>query len=74
MLSEGLGQMKKKIHLIGSRNNDLPACSIVSATSRKIAGERPDEANFCNLPNTFGRKMALGLAQSLIEMSTGNLT
>jgi hypothetical protein len=26
---EGLGQLKKKIHLIGTRTHDLPACSIV---------------------------------------------
>jgi hypothetical protein len=26
---EGLGQLKKKIHLIGTRTRDLPACSIV---------------------------------------------
>jgi hypothetical protein len=26
---EGLGKLKKKIHLIGTRNRDLPACSIV---------------------------------------------
>jgi hypothetical protein len=26
---EGLGQLKKKIHLIGTQTSDLPACSIV---------------------------------------------
>jgi hypothetical protein len=27
---EGLGKLKKFIHLIGSRARDVPACSIVS--------------------------------------------
>jgi hypothetical protein len=27
---EGLGKLKKKIHLIGTRTRDLPACIIVS--------------------------------------------
>jgi hypothetical protein len=26
---EGLGQLKKKIHLIGTRTRELPACSTV---------------------------------------------
>jgi hypothetical protein len=26
---EGLGKLKKKIHVIGTRTHDLPACSIV---------------------------------------------
>jgi hypothetical protein len=26
---EGLGQLKKKMHFIGTRNRALPACSIV---------------------------------------------
>jgi hypothetical protein len=30
---EGLGNLKKKIHLIRSRTRDLPACSIVPQTS-----------------------------------------
>jgi hypothetical protein len=29
MRLEGLGKLKKKIHLIGTRTRDLPACSIV---------------------------------------------
>jgi hypothetical protein len=31
---EGLGKLKKVIHLIGSRTRDLPACSIVSQLPR----------------------------------------
>jgi hypothetical protein len=26
---EGLGKLKKSIHLVGSRTHDLPACSII---------------------------------------------
>jgi hypothetical protein len=29
MLLEGLGQLKKKIHLIGTQTHDIPACSTV---------------------------------------------
>jgi hypothetical protein len=29
VLLEGLGKLKKKIHLIGTRTHDLPACNIV---------------------------------------------
>jgi hypothetical protein len=29
MWLEGLGQLKKRIHLIGTRTRDLPTCSIV---------------------------------------------
>jgi hypothetical protein len=29
MRLEGLGKLKKKIHLIGTRTRDLPVCSIV---------------------------------------------
>jgi hypothetical protein len=43
------------------------------AKSRKIAISRPDEVDFFNLPNPSGRSMALGLTQSLTEMSTRNL-
>jgi hypothetical protein len=69
---EGLDQLKKNSsHRV--RTSDLPACSIVSATSRKIAGARPDEVNFFNLPNLSGRKVELGLAQSVTEKSTRNL-
>jgi hypothetical protein len=44
------------------------------ATSRKVAGSIPDEViGFFNRPNPSSRTMALGLAQSLTEMSTRNL-
>jgi hypothetical protein len=44
------------------------------ATSRKVAGSRPDEVDFfSNLPNPSGRTMALGSTQPLTEMSTRNL-
>jgi hypothetical protein len=33
---EGLGQMKKKIHLIGTRTRDLPVCSIPRAPTKHI--------------------------------------
>jgi hypothetical protein len=33
----------------------------------------PDEVNFFNLPNPSSRTMALGLAQTLTEMSTRKL-
>jgi hypothetical protein len=32
MRLEGLGKLKKKIHLIGTRTRDLPVCSIVPQT------------------------------------------
>jgi hypothetical protein len=34
----------------------------------------PDEVDFFNLPNPSSRTMALGLTQSLTEMSTRNLS
>jgi hypothetical protein len=42
------------------------------ATSEKDAGSRADEGIdfFFNLPNPFGRTMALGFTQPLTEMST----
>jgi hypothetical protein len=43
------------------------------ATSRKVAGSRPDEVVFSNLPNPSGSSMALGSTQPLTEMSTRNL-
>jgi hypothetical protein len=39
----------------------------------KVAGSRPDEVDFSNLPNYSGRTMALGSTQPLTEMSTRNL-
>jgi hypothetical protein len=43
------------------------------ATSRKVAGSNHDEVIvFFNLPNPSSRTMALGLTQSLTEMSTRN--
>jgi hypothetical protein len=41
--------------------------------SRKVAGSRPDEVDFSNLPYPSGRTMALGSTQPLTEMSTRNL-
>jgi hypothetical protein len=40
VLLEGLGKLKKKMHLIGIRSRDLPACNIVlqpTALPRAIA-------------------------------------
>jgi hypothetical protein len=33
---EGLGKLKKKIHLIGTRSRDLPACSIVPQPTTQL--------------------------------------
>jgi hypothetical protein len=41
------------------------------ATSRKVAGSRPDEVNeIVNLPNPFGRTKALGFTHRRTKMST----
>jgi hypothetical protein len=39
----------------------------------EVAGSRPDEVEFSNLPNPSGSTMALGSTQPLTEMSTRNL-
>jgi hypothetical protein len=36
---EGLGKLKKLIHLIGSRIRDLPACSILPQPLLILAGD-----------------------------------
>jgi hypothetical protein len=41
--------------------------------SRKVAGSRPNEVDFFNLPNTYSHIMALGSNQPLTEMGTRNL-
>jgi hypothetical protein len=43
------------------------------ATSRKVAGSKPDEVDFFNLPNPSSRTKALESTQPLTEMSTRNL-
>jgi hypothetical protein len=44
------------------------------ATSRKVAGSRPDEMDFfSNLPNPSGRTIALESTQPLTDMSIRNL-
>jgi hypothetical protein len=43
------------------------------ATSRKVAGSRPDEVDIFSLPNSSSCTMALGWTQALKEMSTSNL-
>jgi hypothetical protein len=41
---EGLGQLKTKIHLVGTRNRDLPPCSIVhQPTTLPMPLSRKDE-------------------------------
>jgi hypothetical protein len=42
--------------------------------SQKVAGSRPDEVDFFNLPNPSSCTMPLGLTQPLTEMNTRNLS
>jgi hypothetical protein len=44
------------------------------ATSRKVAGSRPDEVDFFSLPNPSSYTVALGSTQPLTEMRISNLT
>jgi hypothetical protein len=41
--------------------------------AQDIAGSRPEEVDFSNLPNPSGRTRALGSTQPLTDMSTRTL-
>jgi hypothetical protein len=61
-------------HTYINNNNNNNSWLRKYATSWKDAGSIPDEVIFFfNLPNPFGRTMALGSTQPLTEMSTRNL-
>jgi hypothetical protein len=48
---EGLGKLKKFIHLIGSRTRDLPACSILSSNINKPRHYLSPNFEFIILPS-----------------------
>jgi hypothetical protein len=50
---EGLGQLKK-IHLIGTRTRDLPACSIVPQPT-KLPRENLSKSEYVNLEPTLNK-------------------
>jgi hypothetical protein len=55
---EGLGELKKLIHLIGSRKHDLPGCNInVNMTSRRRSAPQSVSRNV-TLTLTFSESVA----------------
>jgi hypothetical protein len=59
VLLEGLGKLKKKVHLIRTRTRDLPACSVVPQPTMRPRGP----------PTNNDKKMRLLLMKSSVVSS-----